>query len=78
LGVNGRMKLSDVTIPGLEFGKSDMEKFLSGVTFPAEKQDLITAARDKGAPDSVTAAMDRIPDRSYTSTDDVMNALGSK
>jgi hypothetical protein len=72
------MKLSEMKIPGVDFGKSDLDKFLSDVTFPAEKQDLITAARDKGAPDSVNAAMDRIPDRSYTSTDDVMNALGSK
>jgi hypothetical protein len=76
--VNERMKLSGIKIPGLDFGKSDLEQFLSGVTFPADKQDLITAARDKGAPDSVIGAMDRISDRSYRSTDDVMKALGSK
>jgi len=77
-GVNERMKLSELKIPGLGFGKDDLEKFLSGLNFPAEKQDLITTARDNGAPDSVIGALDRIPDRSYRSTDDVMKAFGSK
>lgn len=77
-GVNTRMKMPELKIPGLDLGKSEIDKYLSGVNFPAQKTDLIRTAREKKAPDAFITTMERIPDRSYSSTDDVISAFTAK
>ncbi|TAJ45416.1 DUF2795 domain-containing protein [Methanofollis fontis] len=70
------LKIPEFKIPGLDFGKSDLEKFLAGVTFPAKREDLIRVAREKNVPDAVISAMEKLPEREYTSSEDVASAFG--
>jgi hypothetical protein len=69
------MKFPEVKVPGLSFGKADLEKYFSGVKFPASKQDLINTARQNNAPDNVITTMDKLPDQTYNSADDVVRTL---
>ena len=43
----------------------EVQKSLSGVDYPASKQDLLEHARGQGAGDDVLQALQRIPDREY-------------
>jgi hypothetical protein len=43
----------------------EVQKSLSGVDYPASKQDLLEHARSQGAGDDVLQALQQIPDREY-------------
>jgi hypothetical protein len=57
---------------------SSVPSYLRGVSFPATKQDLLRLARVN--PDEPTALrrLEQVPDRSYSSLDDLMSALLAK
>ncbi|MFL6144239.1 MAG: DUF2795 domain-containing protein [Labedaea sp.] len=42
-----------------------MQKFLSGVDYPASKDDLVEHARQKGADEEVLRGLESMPDRTY-------------
>ncbi|HKS44328.1 MAG TPA: DUF2795 domain-containing protein [Amycolatopsis sp.] len=42
-----------------------MQKFLSGVDYPAGRDDLVEHARKKGAPDDIVEHLRQLPDRTY-------------
>ncbi len=46
-------------------GFIEAQKFLSGVDYPASKQELVEHARSQGAGDEILQALERIPDREY-------------
>lgn len=37
----------------------ELQKYLSGVDYPASKEDLVQTARDQGAPDDVIEALEQ-------------------
>ncbi len=43
----------------------EAQKYLSGVDYPATKNDLVERARSQGAAEDVVQALERIPDREY-------------
>jgi len=53
-----------------------VEKYLKGIDFPAEKEDLIDHALENGAPDEVIVVLERMPDREYGSAADVAKGIG--
>lgn len=42
-----------------------MQKFLSGVDYPAGREDLLAAARSNGATDDVLDVLGDLPDRTF-------------
>jgi hypothetical protein len=42
-----------------------IQKFLSGLDYPADKQDLIDRAEENGADMQTVAALEKIPEREY-------------
>ncbi len=50
---------------------------LEQVQFPVNKNTLIQAAQRFGANDQVVSMLQKLPDISFNSTQDVQNALGS-
>ncbi len=54
----------------------DVETFLSGIEYPATKDELIQAARDQNASDDVLEILDRIPDMEYNESTDVAEEIG--
>ncbi len=53
-----------------------VQKSLSGIDYPASKDELVSRARDSGASDEVRQTLDRLPDKTYNSPNDVSEAIG--
>ena len=53
----------------------DIQKALGGVSYPAQKNDLVSNAESSGADDSVLEALRGIPDKEYESPADVSKAV---
>lgn len=53
-----------------------VQKFLSGMDYPADKSQLIEHARTKGADDESVRALENIPDRTYDGPNAVSEAIG--
>ncbi len=48
-----------------------IQKYLKGVDYPANKRALIDAARDHGADESVCASLEQLPDKEFQTPADV-------
>lgn len=53
-------------------GPEDIEKCLTAMGFPAEKEDIIEHARTFCASEGVIAELRRLPDKTYKSRQDVI------
>jgi hypothetical protein len=52
-----------------------IQKFLQGVDYPADKAALVSAAKDNGADSNVVRAVEGIPDRTYERPTEVSEAI---
>lgn len=52
-----------------------VQEHLSGVSYPASRNDLVAAAKDRGAADVIVDALAGLPDRSYEGPTEVTEAL---
>ncbi|HOI57705.1 MULTISPECIES: DUF2795 domain-containing protein [unclassified Methanoculleus] len=57
---------------------ADLQVYLKGMDYPANKQDLIAHARKNNAPESVTTTLDGFSERTYQSAADVSVEFGSE
>lgn len=56
---------------------AQIQKFLSGMEYPARKRDLIEHAQDRGAPQEVISTLKHLPDKGEFATPaEVSKALG--
>jgi hypothetical protein len=53
-----------------------LQKFLGGVDYPADKRTLIQRARDNGADDNVLRTLEDLPADRFNSPNDVSEAFG--
>ena len=53
----------------------EVQKYLSGVDYPAGKQELVDHAREQGAGDDGVQALGSIPDREYDGPNAVSEAV---
>jgi hypothetical protein len=53
-----------------------LNSVLGQVQFPISKDTLIQSVKQQGASDQVVNALQRLPDKTYNSPQDVQNALG--
>lgn len=53
----------------------DVQKHLSGVDYPANRQDLVEEARNQDADDKAIQALQNMPDKEYNSPTDVTHEL---
>jgi len=54
-----------------------MDQVLNALPYPLNKTKLIEMARQMGAPDQMMSALNRLPDKTFNSAQDVKGALGS-
>ncbi|WP_301678077.1 DUF2795 domain-containing protein [Methanoculleus methanifontis] len=59
-----------------ELSASAFQKYLSGMDYPAGKQDLISHARKNNAPDAVIQVIEMFQDKSFQSAADVSQEFG--
>jgi hypothetical protein len=55
-----------------------LQKFLGGVDYPAQKDDLVRHAEQHGADKEAVDALRRIPDRQYDGPNAVSAAVGAE
>jgi hypothetical protein len=53
----------------------DIQKALSGIDYPASKDDIVRHAREQGGDDEVVAALEKIEDRTYEGPSGVSSAV---
>lgn len=53
-----------------------VQKFLGGIDYPAEKQQLLQRAEEQGADDDVRSTLERLPMDRFNSPNDVSEAIG--
>ena len=52
-----------------------IQKYLKGVDYPANKRALLKAARDQGADESIVASLEQLPDEEFQTPADVSEAF---
>ena len=53
----------------------DVEKYLKGVDYPANKTDLVKKAQQNKAPDDIIRTLQQLPSNSFKQPTDVMKAV---
>ena len=59
----------------MDFNPDDARQYLEGVEYPANKEEIISAAEDNGAPESVIEAIGSLPTPEFASAEDVVADL---
>lgn len=55
-----------------------IQKYLSGLDYPVSKDDLVSNAKDQGAPDDVVEALQKMQGDSFEKPTDVSHAIGQE
>ncbi len=50
---------------------SQLTMYLKNIDFPADKQQIIEAAKSNGAPEQVMQMLNRLPDKQYTRSNEI-------
>lgn len=58
-----------------DISAAEVEKYIKGIDFPCDKDELIQHARENDAPDEVLNFMDDFPDQEYGSAVDVARGI---
>jgi hypothetical protein len=53
-----------------------LQKFLKGIDYPADKNTLLQRARENGADDNVMRTLEQLPRDRFNSPNDVSEAVG--
>ena len=53
-----------------------VQKYLAGLDYPVKKEDLLQRAQEQGADESVRSTLDKLPEKTYNSPNDVSEAIG--
>jgi hypothetical protein len=56
----------------------ELQKYLGGVDYPADKKTLVDTARSKGADDDILQTLQDLPFDRFNSPNDVSEAFGKK
>ncbi len=69
-GITGGGDLGDLDLGGIE-------KYVEGITFPVSKSELKSALERNGVPDQFLGLVDKLPDKVFDSSEEVVNSLGA-
>ena len=53
-----------------------VQKYLSGMDYPADKDEIIDHAKDQGADNDVVQILQQLPEQEYKTAADVSKAIG--
>jgi hypothetical protein len=54
-----------------------LQKYLKGMDYPANKEDLLERAKEQGADRDVCSTLEQLPDEEYETPADVSKAVGA-
>jgi len=55
---------------------ANVERYLKGIHYPAQKKDLIECAQNNNAPEDIMNVINRFEEREYKATTDVAKEIG--
>jgi hypothetical protein len=55
---------------------SELQLYLKGIRYPADKQKLMEIARGNGAPENVVSVINRLPEKTYGRANEVQQEFG--
>ena len=61
--------------PSSSMSPIDVEKYLRGVDYPANKTDLVKKAQQNQAPDDIIRTLQQLPSSSFNRPTDIMKAM---
>ncbi len=53
-----------------------VQKFLGGMDYPADKQSIVDTAREQGADERVLNALEQLPDGQFETPADISKGIG--
>ncbi len=64
-------KGGEASLHSQKISASELAMYLKGVSFPADKQRIIEAAKSNSAPENVMSFLNKLPDRRYQYPTDI-------
>ncbi len=61
---------------GESISAAEIHQYLTGVDYPADKQEIVEVAKSNSAPDNVMSFLDRLPDQTYNTPAEVEEEFG--
>lgn len=58
------------------FNPAKIEEAIKGISFPAQKEDIMNCARGNNAGTEELSALQRLPEKEYTNPTDITQAMG--
>jgi Protein of unknown function (DUF2795) len=55
---------------------ANVQNYLKGAHYPAKKEELISTARDNGAPPEILKVLESLPEEEFGGPQEVMKAYG--
>jgi hypothetical protein len=74
--VHGRRQYTNRSGKSGRVSPAIVEKYLRGIHYPAEKENLLSTAKNKDAPEEVIAILNKMPAMTYRSPIDVTKEIG--
>lgn len=59
-----------------EVSATEIQNYLKGVDYPADKNTLVETAREQGAPEEVVSMLERLPEEEYDGPQIIMQKFG--
>lgn len=59
----------------MDFNPDDAQQYLEGVEYPASKEDVISAAKNNDAPESLIEMLGNLPRPEFSSVEEVSDEL---
>jgi mRNA-degrading endonuclease HigB of HigAB toxin-antitoxin module len=61
----------------MSFDLGQVDQLLNHIPYPISKADFVQFAKEHGANDLVVSMLDRLPDKTFNSPDDIKNLFGN-
>ena len=74
--VKGGRRGGQAALHSLKVSAAEIQVYLKGINYPADKQKVIQTARNNGAPENVMSFLNRLPERQYNYPTDVEVEFG--
>ncbi len=75
VGRSGRLVARGAWYPGQMTSPITVQKFLKGVDYPADRDDLLVVAEGNDAPEDVIEALEALDESTFDGPDEVVEAL---
>jgi hypothetical protein len=59
----------------MDFNPDDAQRYLEGINYPASKEEVINAAEQNGAPDTMTRMLEGLSRPEFSGSEEVMEDL---